>query len=82
MMSTDDLGAWRDNRVDTTFFHARLSETDVTLVDKCYRGAEGAYQLKRVYTDHGTNPSFHKIMASMTGKLIISLVVYRKGYEY
>ena len=68
----DDLGIWRNNRVDTVFFHARISERGVSMVDKCCSGAESAHQLKRVYGDHGTNPSFHKITVSITGKLATS----------
>ena len=66
-VNCDDMGVWRNNRVDTVFFHASITEREVTFVEKCCCGAEAAYQLKRVYRDHGTNPSFHKITASITG---------------
>ena len=29
----NDLGVWRNNRVDTVFFHARISERGVSVVD-------------------------------------------------
>ena len=67
-VNCDDMGVWRNNRVDTVFFHASITEREVTFVEKCCCGAEAAYQLKRVYRDHGTNPSFHKITASITGE--------------
>jgi len=38
------------------------------MVEKCSSGAEAVYLLKHVYRHHGTNQSFHKITASITGK--------------
>lgn len=68
-VNCDDLGVWKNNRVDSVFFHASISDLGVVEVEKCSSGAEAAYQLKRVYRYHGTNPSFHKITASIIGKL-------------
>ena len=70
-VNCDDLGVWKNNHVDTVFFHARISARGVSMVEKCSSGAEAVYQLKRVYRHHGTNPSFHKITASITGKPVI-----------
>lgn len=65
----DDLGLWKNNCVNTVFFHASVSDLDVIKVEKCSTGTDAVYQLKRVYKYHGTNPSLHKITASIIGKL-------------
>ncbi len=69
-VNCDDLGVWKNNRVDAVFFHASISDLGVADIEKCSSGAEAAYQLKRVYRYHGTNPSLLQLLVSYHSKML------------
>ena len=66
---SDDMGVWRNNRVDTTYFTARIDEAGVHSVEKFSEPSSRRYKLVRVYRNHGTNPSLKKTTACIRGKL-------------
>ena len=67
MISSDDV--WHNNRVDTTYFTARIDEAGVHSVEKISEQLGRRYKLIQVYRNHGTNPSLKKTTAFIQGKL-------------
>jgi hypothetical protein len=66
----DDLGVWQNNRVDTLHFIVKRDQHMVGEVKKLSGKNRNAamYTMKRVYRTHGTDKTFRKVTASVTGK--------------
>ena len=69
-LSSDDMGVWRNNRVDTTFVEVTMGKSSVHLVKKLLGKDKksDAYKVKRVYRVHATDKSLKKITAFIYGK--------------
>jgi hypothetical protein len=70
----DDMGVWRNNRVDTTQVLVLRDTNKVVKVSKVQKGTRQvqkmeAFSLKRVYRIHGTDQSFRKVTATIYGEL-------------
>ena len=65
----DDMGVWRNNRVDRGGYVVSMSGEQVNTVEKSLSNEEGAYILKRVYRVHGTNNRLKKLTVCVYGKL-------------
>lgn len=65
---SDDMGAWKNNGVDTTYVRVAFSKSKVKRVAKC--GPPGSYSIKRIYKTHGTDKSLKKLMAYFYGMFI------------
>ena len=63
----DDMGTWKNNRVDKSFFAVKLTENAVD-VAKCASQKKDVYMAKRVYRIHGTDKSLKKITTTLYGK--------------
>lgn len=71
-ISCDDLGVWRNNRVDTTVIQVTVTTRCVATITKHSREANVSgntiYTLKRIYRTHGTDKSFRKITSFLLGE--------------
>ena len=65
----DDMGVWHNNRIDATYFTARIDEAGVHSVEKFSEPSSRRYKLVWVYRNHGTNPRLKKTTACIRGKL-------------
>lgn len=68
---SDDMGAWKNNGVDTTHICVSFSESEVDSVERCDPvDASGlsTYSIKRVYRTHTTDGSLKKLTAYIYGK--------------
>ena len=64
----DDMGVWRNNRVDTTYVNVQVNSTEVKTVTVCKSTRPSKfYEVKRVYRVHGTDCSLRKITAEIYG---------------
>ena len=63
----DDMGVWVNNRVDTNYFICWESNGSME-IDRVQQSDEGAFQLKRRYYKHGSEPSLRKITSSIIGE--------------
>ena len=69
----DDMGAWKNNCVDTGYVRVSMTDGSVTLNEKCgppTSQSAPTYTVKRVYHNHGTNPSLRKLTARLYGEYI------------
>lgn len=67
----DDMGMWKNNRVDREKVVATVSTSRVTRVDKCSdQGSTSTHTVKRVYRVHGTNRSLKKMTACLYGEFL------------
>ena len=74
-IESDDMGVWRNNRVDTVTVLVSMNKDEVTKVARCSQRMnpghnQGKYILKRVYRVHGTDKTFRKITATMFGMFV------------
>lgn len=72
----DDMGVWRNNRVDITQVLVLQDTNKVAKVSKVQKGTRQvqkmeAFPLKRVYRIHGTDQSFRKVTATIYGELFL-----------
>ncbi len=63
---SDDMGAWKNNGVDTTYVRVAVSKEKVKKVVKCSH--TGSYSVKRIYRTHGTDTSLKKLTTFMYGE--------------
>ena len=65
----DDMGVWKNNRVDTTYVSVLFCEGHVTNVKKLKSSDSftEAYSVKRVYRVHNTDTTLKKITAYIYG---------------
>ena len=80
-INCDDMGVWRNNRVDTTQVLVSRDTTKVVKVVKQQRGAHKMqglehFSVKRIYRVHGTDSSFRKITSMIFGELIKHYTFY------
>ena len=69
-LNSDDMGTWKNNRVDKSYVSVTIDDTEVTEVDKCHRSSKrGVFLVKRVYRVHGTDRSLRKITTTIYGML-------------
>ena len=71
-LSADDMGVWKNNRVDTSYVRVTMGTSSVHLVEK-YTSKDrksGTYLVKRVYRTHGTDKSLKKITAFIHGEWV------------
>ena len=69
-ISCDDMGVWKNNRVDKTFVSVTIGEKDMIDVMKCARSQKkGIYLVKRVYRIHRTDNSLRKITTTIYSKI-------------
>ena len=69
--TADDMGVWKNNRVDTGYVRVSMAEDEITQVEKCSIPTSHSslvYTVKRVYRTHGTNLSLRKLTASLYGE--------------
>ena len=67
----DDMGVWKNNRVDTGYVRVSTADGVITQVEKCgppTSQSAQTYTVKRIYHNHGTNPSLRKLTARLYGK--------------
>lgn len=69
---SDDMGTWRNNRVDKSFVSVKISGTNVIKTKQSMK--KGAFLVKRVYRVHGTDPSLRKITSSIYGMLYCNYI--------
>jgi len=69
-LSSDDMGVWRNNRVDTAYAEVTMGKSSVHLVKKCSAKdtKSNTYKVKRVYRVHATDNTLKKITAFIYGK--------------
>ena len=61
---SDDMGVWRNNRVDTSYVDVTTSKYKVDNVKKCSpQLSKNTYAVKRVYRIHATDGSLRKLTA-------------------
>jgi hypothetical protein len=66
---SDDMGVWQNNRVDNVDFRVtKDGKTIRDIVKGPFKSRNNVCTLKRVYRVHGTDKSFRKLTASITGK--------------
>ena len=71
-LSADDMGVWKNNRVDTNYVEVTIGKSAVHFVKKCSDKdrKSGSYLVKRVYRVHGTDKSLKKITAFIYGEYV------------
>ena len=74
---SDDMGVWKNNRVDKEKVIAKVSRTSVTHVDKCSGQQAPTHSVKRVYRIHGTNQKLKKMTACLYGEFFKIMCAYQ-----
>ena len=70
-IDSDDMGVWRNNRVDSVHITVQADSRAVTSVKKCMKSSKrGVFLLKRVYRIHGTDSSLRKITSTIYGMYV------------
>jgi len=67
----DDMGVWRNNRVDRGGYVVSMSSGQVNAMEKSLSNEEGTYILERVYRVHGTNNGLKKLIVCVYGELSV-----------
>ena len=69
-INSDDMGTWKNNRVDKSYVSVKINDKEVTDVIKTTSSQKrGCFLVKRVYRVHGTDQSLRKITTTIYGKL-------------
>ena len=71
----DDMGAWKNNRVDSVAVVVSQNENEITNVKRInpsVRLNTNMYTLQRVYRIHKTDSTLRKIISTMFGKSFMS----------
>ena len=69
-IDSDDMGVWKNNRVDSTYVIVQTNSREVADVDICKKSTKrgpGCFLMKRVYRIHGTDSSLKKITSTVYG---------------
>ena len=70
-IDSDDMGTWKNNRVDKSYVSVEITTNKVSSVAKTSGTSmkNGIFLVKRVYQIHGTDNSLRKITTSIYGML-------------
>ena len=68
VVKCDDMGMWKNNRVDTTHLQVKVNAARVVSVTKCQPYSRGTHILKGTYRVQGTDESLRKITATIYGR--------------
>lgn len=70
-IDSDDMGTWKNNRVDKSYVSVEITTNKVSSVAKTSGTSmkNGIFLVKRVYRIHGTDNSLRKITTSIYGML-------------
>ena len=72
-LQSDDMGSWKHNGVDTTYWRVNYRSLGIATVVKAKPTTPGVYRLKRCYRTHNSDSSLKKITASIFGVFSCSL---------
>ena len=67
---SDDMGSWKNNRVDSIPVMVSKTKTEITSVERSEmpgRNTKNTYMLRRVYRVHRTDKTLKKIIATLYG---------------